>query len=253
MKTTNPQYIVIFFVMLSILHTPVVAISAKQNPDDPNNGRIVELGQEAKNIVYLAESIYWPEFDFKNVRSNISEPNSVDKARFTTIVNQIIDSNYLPEKLSENIHFLKGWRGKDSENFVIQYDKGPYLIRVKNQTTEVVASRVWTSHWITIMIQLKDKTSLVNKSNLNDIFNFTDKFLSKKVNSKVQNYSGVKNIDGTNMVKPRFSQVDNGYTLSYHVGASRPDIDGVNIWTDGNIVIINLQERRKVVFPASEK
>jgi hypothetical protein len=230
----------------------VVAIAAifctQQSFADPNSGSLIELGQETKKVACLAESVYWPDFDLKGATSYIVEPNSTKKAEFAKFVSQIVDTNYLPQYLAEKLRFLEGWRGEANKTFVLQFEKQSYAIRIKNQTTTVVASRKWTSYWLTMVIQLKDKSICVNKSDLNAILNFTDQFLSEKVNSKAQNYSGIKNVDGTNMTKPIFTQLDEGYYIVYPVQASHPDIDGVIIWTDGHTVIINLQERRKEII-----
>ena len=246
MKTATQNHITISFITLVV--AIATAFYTQQSFADPNDGCIVELGEEAKKVVYLTESVYWPAFNYNDIIGHISEPNSTMQNDFIKIVNQVIDPNYLPEKPSGKIRFLKGWRGETNENFVMQYEKQPYLIRIKNQTVTVVASRKWTSHWITIAIQRKDKTTCVNKSNLNAIFDFTDQFLGKKINSKAQDYSNV-----TNMDRPIFKQIDEDYFLSYFVQTSKPDIDSVSIWTDGHTVIINLQERRKEILNASWK
>jgi hypothetical protein len=218
------------------------AFCTQQSFADPNDVCLVEQGEEMKKVAFLAESVYWPAFNYNDVIGYISEPNSTIQNNFIELVNQAIDPNYLPENLVEKTRFLKGWRGEANKNFVVQYEKQPYLIRIRNQTTTVIASRKWISHWITIAIQLKDETACVNKSNLKAIFNFTDQFLSTKVNSKAQDYSHVKNMD-----RPILKQIDEGYFFSYLVQASKPDIDFVNIWTDGRTVIINLKERRKEI------
>ncbi|GEM_PF-3689909 len=224
----------------------IITIYTQQSFADPNC--LAKLGQESQKIVYLTESVYWPDFDFKNVKQYIAEPNSKRKSDFVRMVSQIIEPNYLPQELDKKTIFLKGWRGDANESFILQYEKSPYLIRIKNQTTTVIASRKWTSYWITIVIQLKDKTSCVNKTDPNAIFKFTDRFLSKKVNSKAQDYSSIKNMDGSKMIKPRFQKIDENYILAYPISASHPDIDYVSIWTDGHTVIINLQERRKEII-----
>jgi hypothetical protein len=244
MKATNIKTIFTFLVVLAIMGVGMELQSA-----EPNDGCLIELGQEAKKIVYLTESVYWPAFDYGDVTGYVSEPNTTRRDNFIKLMNQIADPNYLPEKPVEKTCFLQGWRGEAKENFVMQYEKGPYVIRVKNQTTEIVAGRIWKSYWITMVIQRKDHGLCVNKSDLNAIFDFADQFLGKKINSESQNYSDIKNMDGTKMDKPRFQKMDDGYILAYPVGASKLDICGVNIWTDGNTVIINLQEtQRKVIL-----
>jgi hypothetical protein len=239
MKTTNQNHITISFMALVV--AIATAFCTQQSFAEPNDGCLVEKGEDMKKVAFLAESVYWPAFNYSDVIGYISEPNSTMQNDFIRLVNQVIDANCLPEKLVEKTRFLKGWRGEANENFVVQYEKQPYLIRIKDQTVTVVASRKWTSHWITIAIQRKDKTTCVNKSNLNAIFNFTDQLLGTKVNSKAQDYSDVKNMD-----RPIFKQMDEGYFLSYPVQASKPDIDAVSIWTDGRTVIINLEQRQKV-------
>ncbi|HUW20715.1 MAG TPA: hypothetical protein VMW16_15565 [Sedimentisphaerales bacterium] len=241
MKTVTQNCISVSF--MPLVAAIAVAFSSQQTFADPNDACLVELGQEAKKVVYLAESVYWPAFDYNDVTAHISQPNSTRQDDFIKLVDQVIDVNYLPENLVEETRFLKGWRGEANQNFVVQYEKQPYLIRIRNQTVTVVASRKWTSHWITIAIQRKDKTTCVNKTNLNAVFDFTDQFLGKKINSKAQNYSNV-----TNMDRPIFKQIDENYFLSYAVQASKPDIDYVSIWTDGHTVMINLNERRKEVI-----
>ncbi len=245
MTTLNIEQAILSLVISIILCLYMPVFSAGEDPNDPNYGCLVQLGPETLKVAYLAESLYWPDFDFKNVISNISEPNPIEKAEFTKLITQIMDPNYLPAKLPEKVRFLKRWRGEDRGNFVMQYEKGPYLIRVKNQKLKVVTNRVWTSYWITIAIQLKEKATCVNKSDLNTIFNLTDRFIVKKLNSKAQDYSGIKNIDGTNMNKPIFKKMDKAYFVTYPVQSSKPDVDAISIWTDGVTVIINLQERRK--------
>ena len=251
MKIVNLKHITAFLITPIFLCMGEVAFCADPDPNDPNDIPLISLGNKAKKVVYLVEAVYWPDFDFKNVQEYIVKPDLEKKAKFTKLVTQIIDPNYLPEKLPEKIRFLKGWRGEARESFLLQYEKGRYIIRVKNQVTyvQVTKTRRDSSYWITIVIQAKDKSVCVNKSDLNAIFNFTDQFLCEKINSSAQNYSGVKNMDGTNMDKPRFAQIDDGYILAYPVGSSKPDIDGVCIWTDGHTVLINLKERRKVVMP----
>ena len=197
----------------------------------------------------MAEAVYWPNWDFNDVRSYIARPDPSKVDEFTRLVKQVIEPNYLPDKLPEKIHFLKGWRGEARESFVMQYKKSPYLIRVKNQVMKkAVADRLWTSHWVVMAIQSENKSVCVNKADLTAIFNFTDQFLPKKLSSSAQNYAGI-----TNMDKPAFIQMDTGYFLAYPVGASRPDIDGVCIWTDGRTVLINLQERRKILIPPGKQ
>lgn len=241
MCTISKNHIFLSFVGL-------VWFGIQQGFADPNDNIIVQLGEEAVKANCLAESVYWPELDYKNVASKILEPNSSRKYEFATLIKRAVDPNYLPEQLDSEIHFLKGWRGETNENFVLQYEKDPYLIRIKNQTTSIVANRKWISHWIAIVIQRKDKSNFVNKSDPNSIFNFIDQLLSEKVNSKAQNYSGMKNVDGTNIIKPIFMQLNEGYYLVYPVQASHPDIDSVIVWTDGHTFIINLQERQKMVI-----
>jgi hypothetical protein len=246
MNTNSKNYINLPFVVLAALVVAVFGI--QQSFANVGSNGIIELGEETKKADCLAEAVYWPNFDFNDVKASIVEPNITKKNEFIKLVNQIVEPNNLTEELTGKIRFLKGWRGESNENFVVQYEMGPYLIRIKNQATTVVATRKWTSYWLTMVIQLKDKTLCVNKSDLDAIFNFTDRFLSKKVNSKAQNYSGMKNVDGTDMVRPIFTQLDNGCYIVYPVQSSHPDIDGVIIWTDGHTVIINLQERRKVII-----
>jgi hypothetical protein len=246
MKTVNQNHITMSFMIL--VFAIATTYGSQQSFADPNSGRLIELGPETKKAACLAESVYWPDLDFNDVKANIVEPNAARKSEFVKVIRQIVNSNYLPTGLAMKTRFLKGWRGAGNENFVAQYEKQPYLIRIKNQTTTVVASRKWTSYWLAMVIQLKDKGICVNKSDLNAVLNFTDQFLSEKVNSKAQNYSGIQNVDGTNMVKPIFTQLDDGYYIVYPVQAFDPDIDSVIIWTDGHTVIINLQERRKEII-----
>jgi hypothetical protein len=246
METTKQNSIIASFTILGIILAG--AFCTQQSVADPNGVSITKLGEGAKKIGYLVESMYWPALNYSDVNGFVSEPNSKKQGSFVKVIREVVDSNYLPEKLGEKTRFLKGWRDKGNENFVVQYEKNSYLIRIKNKKTTVVASRKWTSHWITIAIQLKDKATCVNKSNLNSILNYADAFLNKKVNSKSQNYSGVKNVEGAAMERPVFQKIDENYIVGYPVQSSKPDIDYVSIWTDGHIVVINLQERQKVVL-----
>lgn len=238
-----------FFIILVILCVDLAASGLDPNSNVPDsnepNNPLIRFGSQMKKIDYLVEAAYWPNWDFKNVKGYIAKPNPEKKDKFTKLVTRIIRPNYLPEKLPEKIHFLKGWRGKERESFVLQYEKGPYVIRVKNQVThvQVTKTRRDSSHRIIIAIQAKDKSVCVDKSSQNSIFKFADQFLCEKINSKAQNYSWIINMD-----KPAFKQMDGGYFLAYPVGASRPDIDVVCIWTDGHTVLINLKERRKRFF-----
>lgn len=226
----------------------ITIICSRQCFADPNTNCLVKLEQESQKIVYLTESVYWPDFDFKNVKQYIAEPNSKKKADFVRMVSQIIEPNYLPQELDKKIICLKGWRGDANENFMLQYEKSPYLIRIKNQTTTVIASRKWISYWFTVVIEIESKSECVNKTDPNSIFKFTDQFLRRKVNSKAQDYSSIKNMDGTQMKSARFQKLGANNLLAYPVSASHPDIDFVSIWTDGNTVIINLKERRKELY-----
>ncbi|MGD0785002.1 MAG: hypothetical protein ABR969_04240 [Sedimentisphaerales bacterium] len=245
MKTNYQKHIKILLIIGAVV---IARFLNQECLADPNTNCLVKLGSESQKIGYLVESLYWPDFDFKNAKQYISEPNSKRKTEFVRFISQMVEPNYLPQDVNEKVIFLKGWRGEESENFILQYEKPPYLIRIKNQTTTVIASRKWTSYWFTIAIQLKNKNQCVDKTDSNAIFKFTDQFLGKKINSKAQDYSSIKNMDGTKMNKPHFQKMDNGYMLAYHVGASHPDIDGVIVWTDGHIVIINLKERRKEIY-----
>jgi hypothetical protein len=219
----------------------ISAFCADNDPNDPNSGALISLPAQAKKINHFAEAVYWPEFDLKNVQKYIIKPDAKRESEVTELIKQVIDPNYLPDKLPEKIHFLKGWREEGHETFVLQYEKNRYVIRVKNQVThiQVTKTRRDSSCWITIVIQAKDKSVCVNKSSQNAIFNFTDQFLGNKIKSSAQNYSGITNLDG-----PAFMQMGSGYAVSYPVMASEPNIHGVCIWTDGRTVIIALQELR---------
>jgi hypothetical protein len=246
MKAISLKYITILFVISIVLCTGALAFwvfHVRPGACATNGGALVNLGSESKKVVHLAEAVFWPVLDFKNVQKFLVEPDPDEKVKVVKLVSQIIEPNYLPENLPEKVRFLKDWREEGRESFVLQYQKAGYVIRVKNQVTNIEAGRVWTSHWITVVIQAKDQSVCLNKSDPNTIFNFTDQFLCDKINSKAQNYSGIINMD-----KPAFKQMDAGYFLAYSVGASRPDIDGVCIWTDGRTVLINLKERRKILF-----
>jgi hypothetical protein len=182
------------------------------------------------------------------VQAYIAEPEPERKARFVKLTSQIMDVNYLPEDLGQEVHFLKGWRGKGEENFVMQYEKEGYLMRIKSQVTHVQAAptRRDTSHWMTVAIQGKDKRTVVDKESAAAILGFCDGFLSPKVGSGAQDYSGVKNMD-----RPAFHKKDEGYLVAYPVAASKPNIYGVCIWSDGRTVIINLKEesRKVIIYP----
>ena len=242
MKITYLKSTCVLWFVLAIMSINAELQSADPNYYDPNSTSI----NLANKTSAFGEMPYWPRLDRKEVQSFITKSAPKDKKCFVRFVNQIINPNYLPKNLSNKIYYLKGWRGKDHKNFIMQYEKGPYVIRFKNQMTKVVADRVWKSYWFVMIIQRKDHGVCVDKKDINGIFAFTDQFLGKKINSKAQNYSGVQNMDGTKMRNPRFQKIDDGYHLIYPVGASRPDIDAVSIWTDGRTVIINMQERRKM-------
>lgn len=250
MKSVRVKYVTAFLITavgLCMTGLAFWAFWAKLDSNDSNDAPLISLGSKTKKVVHFAEAVYWPDFDFKDVQKYIVKPTSEQKQKVTRLVSQIIDPNYLPDKLPEKIRFLRGWRGKDRESFVLQYEKGPYIIRGKNQVThiQVTKTRRDSSHWITMVIQAKDKSVSVNKSDVNAIFNFTDQFLCQKISRSAQDYSGIKNMD-----KPAFAQMDEGYYVAYPVGASGLNITGVVIWTDGRTVIINMQERRHKKRPA---
>lgn len=244
MKTGSPKHIIPVVIILLVLYTSQVAFCAHSEPNDPNTRPLISLGTQMKKVVYWVEAAYWPDVNLTDVKTYVTAPNPERKAKFAKLLSRTIHPNYLPEKLAEKIRFLKGWRGEGRETFLLQYDKGLYLIRVKNQVThiQVTKARRDSSHWITLFMQAKDKRVCVDKGDLNAIFGFVDQFLSDKINSSAQNYSWIKNMDS-----PRFKEMDTGYMVAYPVGASKPNIDGVIIWTDGHKVLINLKERRKVV------
>lgn len=247
MKTRSPKDVIAVVIILLVLCTSQVAFCADSEPNDPNTRPLISLGSQMKKVVHLVEAAYWPDVNLRDVKTYVTAANPEKKAKFAKLLSCTIHPTYLPEELAEEIRFLRGWRGEGRETFLLQYDKGPYLIRVKNQVThiQVTKTRRDSSHWITLFIQAKDKRVCVDKGDLNAIFGFVDRFLSDKIDSSAQNYSGIKNMDS-----PRFNQMDTGYMLAYPVRASKPDIDGVIIWTDGRKVLINLQEGRKVLRPA---
>jgi len=245
MKLLSLKYMIPFFTSLILLFMAGPAECAEVDPNDPNNGALISLDEETKKVVHFAETVYWPDFDFKNVQNYIIKPDPKRKTEVSNLIKQIIAPNYLVEDLPEKIRFLKAWRGKDRESFVLQYENGPYIIRVKNQEThiQVTKTRRDTTYWIAILIQAKDKSVFVDKRSQSAIFSFTDKFLDDKINSKAQDYSNL-----TNMDKPAFMKLGRGVFLIYPVDVSRPRVDAVIIWTDGRTLIINLQERRKVIL-----
>jgi hypothetical protein len=229
---------------VGVISLPRDVWGADPNANDTNDVVVVQLGSEAKNINYLAEAVYWPTIDYKNVARHLSEPNAQAKGRFVKLLTAVMEPNHLPPDLPSKLRFAKGWRGKGRENFVVQYLGQEYLIRVKSQVTTINRDK---SFWTTLLIQRKDMEICVAKDQQQEIFRFCDQFLSKHVNSEAQNYAGIKNMPG-----PVFRKLDTGYFLAYAVQASKPNIDVVCIWTDGKTVIINLKERRKA-FRAVEK
>jgi hypothetical protein len=204
---------------------------------------IVPLDDEMRERPHLVESVVWPAFDFSDVRGCVAEPNKPMQDAFVTMVRQVIDANNLPDDLGGKVVFLKGWRGQGSENCIIQYDKGPYRIRVRNQKTVVHASRDWESFWLTVAIDRKDGLTCIAVAEPNAIMAFADRFLTRQVSTKAQDYS---NVIGQN--KPVAYRVNAGWDVNYMVGASEPRIDGVSLWSNGQVVTINLKERRKILF-----
>ena len=207
--------------------------------NDPNFRPIVELGSEMKKVPYLVEAAYWPDLDFKNTKDFIAKGTPKEKNTFVTLAISIIDPNYLPEKLPEKTRFLSGWRGKSNRSFIAQYEKREYTIHIKDHVSKVKND---ITRWISIVVQAKDKSRIIKDNDAKAILAFSDRFLVDKVGSEAQDYSHVKEME-----EPFFKKMDTGYFLAYPVAASKPDIDGVCIWSDGFTVIINLQERQKKV------
>jgi hypothetical protein len=219
------------------------AAAEVQAPNDKDGASIVSLGAEMRKHPHIVEAVCWPAFDFHDVKAYVAEPNKTMRAEFVTTVRQVLDANSLPDNFTDRVVFLKGWRGAGSENCVIQYEKGPYLIRVRNQKTVVHAGRDWESYWITIAIERKDGESCLSISDPNNVMAFSDRFLCRKVSSKSANFKGIQGMD-----KPVFERMDGGYLVAYPVQASGPDVDGVIIWSNGRVTVLNLQERRKEVI-----
>lgn len=220
--------------------------SAKgDEPADPNKWLLVSAGSRMREIDHVLEAACWPSVDFNNVRANIVEPDAKKQVRFNEMLHWAIRKEMLPADVNEATRFLKDWRGDGRENFVVQYYKGPYTVRIRNQVIKRrTKTRVWTSYWVLMAIQRKDKRACVDKDPAEAIFEFVDKFLADKISSKAQNYDRISNMD--HYVQ---ESMDPGEFVAYPVAASRPNIDGVCIWTDGKTVLVSMKERRKMILP----
>ena len=202
-----------------------------------------------REIDHVLEAACWPSVDFNNVKANIVAPDSKRQATFNEMLRGAIRKEVLPGDVNEVTKCLKNWRGSGEENFILQYDKAPYTIRIRNQVIKRrTKTRVWTSHWVLIAVQRRNKQACVDKNQVEAIFKLVDQFLGDKICSKAQNYDGVSNMD-----QYVHESMDSGTFIAYFVGASRPDIDGVCIWTDGRTVLVALKERRKAGSRSGEE
>ena len=224
-----------------ILLMPGAIYAGQGRAKEPNEPPVMILAEEAREIVYLAEAVHWPTP--ASLERYAAQPQAEEKGNFAKAMRKIIDPNMLPENLGEKLLYLNGWRASNRRTYILDYNKGPYRLRLKNQEEHIQAGeRRYTSYWITLIIQKADKSRCIENINLAEVLRFTDRFLSRQLSSAAQDYSHV-----TNMREPVFQQCGSGYLASYPVNASEPPMDGVCIYTDGRTVIVNLQERRKVV------
>jgi hypothetical protein len=215
--------------------------SRQANQNEANEPPVMILADEARKIVHLAEAVRWPTP--ASLEQYMTKAKAKEKDSFMKAVGKTIDPNLLPENLCEKLVHLNGWPAANRRTYILDYNKAPYRIRLKNQETHVQAEeRRFTSYWITLIIQMTDKSRCVENVNLTELLRFTDRFLSRQLSSTAQDYTNV-----TDLHEPVFEALGSGHLAAYPLNASEPPMDGVAIYTDGRTVVINLQERRKVV------
>jgi hypothetical protein len=223
------------------LFTLATTYAGQNGGPDPNEPPVMTLAEETRKVAYLDEAVRWPAP--ASVKRYTAQPPAEEKSAFVKAIRKIIDPNMLPERLDERLLHLNAWRAKGRRTYLLDYSKGPYRIRLKNQQVHVQAGeKDYASHWITVIIQRTDKDKCLQNVNLAEVLRFTDRFLSKPLSSAAQDYSHM-----TNRTEPVFQQQGSGYLVAYPLNAANPPMDGVCIYTDGRTVVINLQERRKVI------
>jgi hypothetical protein len=223
------------------LFTLATTYAGQNGGQDPNEPPVMTLAEETRKVAYLGEAVRWPAP--AGVKRYAAQPPAEEKSAFVKAIRKIIDPNMLPERLDERLLYLNAWRAEGRRTYLLDYNQGPYRIRLKNQQVHVQAGeKGYTSYWITVIIQRTDKDTCIQNINLAGVFRFTDQFLSKQLSSTAQDYSNV-----SNMTEPVFQQQGSGYFAAYPLNASNPPMDAVCIYTDGRTIVVNLKERRKVV------
>jgi hypothetical protein len=216
---------------------------------DPNRWLLVPAGPQLRARDFMLEAASWPSVDFNNVRANIVEPDRKKHARFNKLLWASIREEVLPNDVGEATKCLKDWRRAGQENFVVQYYRAPYAIRIRNQVIKRrTKDMVWPSYWVLMAIQRKDKKACVDKGDVEAIFKFVDTFLADKIGSKAQDYERISNMD-----QYWHESMDSGEFIAYVVEPDWPNIGFVGIWTDGKTVLLSLQEIRGLRFPKAEK
>jgi hypothetical protein len=231
----------VYLAAVSPLVIWLAAIAASPaDADRTASDRLVSLGPESRQYDNITEGAYWPALDLSDVAAHVATPDPKAKASFVTLVSHVLDAAWIAENLTEEVHFLKGWRAADRKTFLAQYRRAPYLIRIKDQTVAVVGGgRVWTHPWIAVAIQRMDGSVWVDKRDPDGLLGVAARFLAGSLRRPADG----KIRTGT--------QVAEGYVLGYVVEwAEVPDVMWVNAWTDGRTAMFLLQKRgEKMALP----